>query len=215
MKNYLLRAFSGIIIVSLIISLVFFYRAGFNVLLYIISYAMLWEWYDMTKSNIWANFCGFIIIPIAILSLLIISYLDHNGWILLTYFALIWSVDVMAMIGGKLIGGPKMAPHISPNKTLSGLLVGVISAVLVVRFISTLKINDFAQLISLEYILIDSAILAITAQISDLFISIFKRKFEIKDTGTIIPGHGGVLDRFDSIILTAPIVAFWLNNFYN
>jgi phosphatidate cytidylyltransferase len=116
---------------------------------------------------------------------------------------LIWSVDTMAMIGGKILQGPKLAPSISPNKTISGLLTGVISAVIIVIIIwqkNNLLINNIYN------VCLYTMLLAVMAQVSDLLVSFFKRKFKVKDSGNIIPGHGGVLDRFDSIILTAPII---------
>jgi phosphatidate cytidylyltransferase len=116
---------------------------------------------------------------------------------------IIVTVDTMAMVGGKLIGGRKLAPTISPNKTVSGLLTGLIFASCIPFIVGIYKpIFNF----SMVYIVAGTIILGFFAQMSDLFISIFKRKFGVKDSGSIIPGHGGVLDRFDSFILTAPML---------
>lgn len=120
----------------------------------------------------------------------------------------------MAMYGGKLIEGPKLSPRLSPKKTISGLLSGVFSAGLVaflLQFIPRYNISNFISQETIEIILI-AMILASIGQMSDLFISFFKRRFKIKDTGSIIPGHGGALDRFDSIILTAPIFLYFILN---
>ncbi|MGI4775839.1 MAG: phosphatidate cytidylyltransferase, partial [Janthinobacterium lividum] len=129
--------------------------------------------------------------------------------ILLIYFAVIWSVDSFAMLGGQKFEGPKLAPKISPNKTWSGLITGVLagtlSSILIYMIMQTLDISQ-QLVITKTNLVIASIMIGLTAQLSDLFISYFKRKFKIKDSGNIIPGHGGVLDRFDSIILTAPIL---------
>ena len=124
----------------------------------------------------------------------------------------------MAMFGGKLIGGYKLAPRVSPNKTISGLLCGIFSAALFVNILSMISPSSIHiyEMFSQIELTVYTLMFGVLAQISDLTVSVFKRKFGIKDTGKIIPGHGGVLDRFDSIILTAPIfVLFTLTNFVN
>ena len=143
-----------------------------------------------------------------------ISEIDYNGWLLATFFIIIWSVDSFAMFIGKWLQGPKLAPILSPKKTISGLLGGITAGVLfplLLKLIPSYKLPYYGQISN--FLLIGQfIILAGVAQASDLFISYFKRKFKIKDSGNIIPGHGGMLDRFDSIILTAPIVAFYLHS---
>lgn len=164
---------------------------------------MLLEWYDMTRSSLVCSLVGQVMIPVSISALLLISHIDHSGWMIFSYFCMIWTVDTMAMIGGKIIKGPKFAPVISPNKTISGLIIGVTSSTIVINILN-MKFNLFS--VSFMTVSIFCLGISFIAQCSDLFVSYFKRKFHIKDTGSIIPGHGGVLDRFDSIILTSPLV---------
>lgn len=219
MNNITLRFISGLILGTVFFIAIFTARPLLTIIIYIIAALMLIEWYDMIASgrrtNSGANridyIIGLILIPPAIASLLILSYIDINGGLLITYFTIIWSVDIAAMFGGKLIGGPKLAPRISPKKTISGLIVGVGCAAVSVNILINIlpsrvnicRIYDLSQSKLTLFVII----IGIIAQMSDLTISIFKRKYNIKDTGTIIPGHGGVLDRFDSIILTAPLFA--------
>ena len=120
----------------------------------------------------------------------------------------------MAMVGGKLVGGPKLAPKTSPNKTISGLIIGVSSAIISLNILTLIPAYSLPYMIAKSNVSLSffALIIGVTAQISDLSISLLKRKFNIKDTGTIIPGHGGALDRFDSIILTAPLIALYLLN---
>ncbi|MFK7974238.1 MAG: phosphatidate cytidylyltransferase [Rickettsiaceae bacterium] len=209
--NLLLRLISGMILCTVFLVSIFFIRPVFYIVLYLIATLMLSEWYNMTKTSTRHLMLGLILIPSAIISLMLISNIDQNGWLLVTYFCFIWSVDCMAMVGGKLIGGIKFAPKISPNKTVSGLFTGVLSAVITVNLLMLLPQYWVPKLPALSIIKLSSyvLILGLLAQTSDLYVSVFKRKFNIKDTGTIIPGHGGMLDRFDSIILTAPIVAIY------
>lgn len=117
-------------------------------------------------------------------------------------FAIVWSADTLAYVFGRLIGGPKLAPSISPNKTWAGLAGalagGVVASGLVIWFG---KLNSVVPLILL------GAGFALIEQIGDLFESAAKRKFGIKDSGTIIPGHGGVLDRVDGLMFVAVAAA--------
>ena len=131
---------------------------------------------------------------------------------MLTYFVIIWVVDTFAMFGGKLIGGKKLTPNLSPNKTYSGLASGCLFAASVPFFLKMLPFYDPIILdnLSIDAIIFLSILIGLIAQASDLFISYFKRKFDIKDTGDIIPGHGGMLDRFDSWVFSAPCLLLLL-----
>ena len=106
----------------------------------------------------------------------------------------IWLFDTFSFLGGKIIGGKKLMPSISSGKTQSGLLFGII-ATLLSFYIYSLIINDF----SLNYLLF-IIIIIIFAFFGDVIASIVKRMSSIKDSGSIMPGHGGLLDRLDSFI---------------
>jgi len=213
-QNFLIRSISGLVLATIILASIFLYRPLFIIFVYIIAALMLFEWYDMTKNEklYIYNFIGQILIIIPITSILIISSLDQFGWILLTFFMTLSSVDTMAMIGGKMIGGPKLAPKISPNKTISGLLAGTSFACIMVNLLTLIPSFELPHMLHQKpsSLTIHILILGMVAQCSDLLVSFFKRKFKIKDTGSIIPGHGGALDRFDSIILTAPLIVLYL-----
>ena len=106
----------------------------------------------------------------------------------------IWLFDTFSFLGGKIIGGKKLMPSISSGKTQSGLLVGII-ATLFSFYIYSIIVNDF----SLKYLLFISIIIFF-AFLGDVIASIIKRTSSIKDSGSILPGHGGLLDRLDSFI---------------
>ncbi|MEY4463153.1 MAG: hypothetical protein RLZZ81_124 [Pseudomonadota bacterium] len=210
-QNIYLRILSGIVLVPLFVVAILWFKPLFYILMILVGMGMLSEWYNMTYSSIPYRLIGLIIIPIPIALLILLE--DTNSRLIMLYFCIIWSVDTFAMIGGKTFKGAKLAPKISPKKTWSGLITGVLSSGLVavlVSFIPSFHIENY-YFSNKVYLFIISCILALIAQLSDLFISYFKRKFNIKDSGHIIPGHGGVLDRFDSIILTAPIL-FLISN---
>jgi phosphatidate cytidylyltransferase len=127
--------------------------------------------------------------------------LRHMIWLL----ALVWATDTAAYAAGRSLGGPKLAPAISPAKTWSGLLGGIFAAGLIGAVAAKLTGRpDMTEFVIL------SAVLAAWAEIGDLAESALKRRFEIKDTGTLIPGHGGMLDRLDSLLFAAPLAALWL-----
>ena len=202
------RIISGLIIGILFIISILFYRNLFNLIIFITAGLMLFEWYKMTNKSTFFCLAGLIIIPFPVSTILFISEIDKIGWFLLTYFSVVWAVDIMAMGGGKLLSGPKLAPVLSPHKTISGLLTGVVSSMFVPWILKILPGYNISYIMpySTFVICIICGFIGLMAQVSDLFISFFKRKFSVKDSGNIIPGHGGVLDRFDSFILTAPLV---------
>ncbi|WP_428908632.1 phosphatidate cytidylyltransferase [Niallia sp. Krafla_26] len=117
---------------------------------------------------------------------------------------IIWATDSGAYFIGKAMGKRKLWPEISPNKTIEGSLGGIISAV-VVSVVYGLITGMEIQLIYLSFITI---ILSIFGQIGDLVESALKRHYQVKDSGNILPGHGGILDRFDSLLFVWPLIHF-------
>ncbi len=119
----------------------------------------------------------------------------------------VWTTDVFAYFVGGLLGGPKLAPRISPGKTWSGLMGGVLAATVIGGLLYGMFIPFDVLEISLQNFLL-AALMAISAQIGDLGESWLKRKQMVKDSGKLIPGHGGLLDRVDGLILSTPLLAF-------
>jgi phosphatidate cytidylyltransferase len=208
-SNMTLRVLSALVMGPLFIVAIIFSKLLFCALMLLITIGMLYEWYNMTMSSTLHVLFGCIIVPISTISLAVVASGGENHWLLLVYFVTIWSVDSFAMIGGKNIGGPKLAPKISPKKTWSGLITGVAGAAAMVYLLSLIPGFSLQQVHCRSHLIIAVIFLALIEQMSDLFISYFKRKFAIKDSGTLIPGHGGVLDRFDGIILTAPLLLIY------
>lgn len=121
---------------------------------------------------------------------------------------IVWSADVMAYFFGRIIGGPKLAPQISPKKTWAGMLGAIVGAVLASGLWSQLSQISLWPLAGL------AAAFAVVEQGGDIFESAFKRRYGVKDSGNLIPGHGGVLDRIDgliAVILIAAIIGFTHN----
>jgi phosphatidate cytidylyltransferase len=117
----------------------------------------------------------------------------------ITLLVAVWATDSFAYFAGRKFGGAKLAPKISPNKTWSGLAGGVVGSALTTGLLAW--IFDFEA--AGAYVIIGAA-LAVVAQMGDLFESFMKRRADVKDSGTIIPGHGGLLDRIDGVLTAAP-----------
>ncbi len=117
-------------------------------------------------------------------------------------FVAVWSCDTGAYFAGRGIGGPKLAPGISPKKTWSGLLGGMFAAALV-----SAALAAFVEYGSVVLFAVLGAVLALISQCGDLAESVVKRRFGVKDSGALIPGHGGILDRVDGILFAAPALA--------
>jgi phosphatidate cytidylyltransferase len=129
---------------------------------------------------------------------------------ILTLFATIWAADIFAYFGGKLIGGPKIAEGLSPNKTWSGILTGALAGAAAGYGLGA-AFGAEAGLSSVWALL--GALLAFTGLMGDLLESFLKRRFGVKDASRFIPGHGGVLDRIDGLmmatLLTGATLAAW------
>jgi phosphatidate cytidylyltransferase len=117
-------------------------------------------------------------------------------------FAIVWATDIFAYFVGRAVGGPKLAPRFSPKKTWSGAVAGVVAAVIVAIMIARL-----AGLGGLLPIVVIAVLLSIAAQAGDLFESLLKRRFGVKDSSHLIPGHGGLMDRLDGLVAAATLAA--------
>lgn len=121
----------------------------------------------------------------------------------LALFAIIWASDIFAYFGGKILGGPKIAVGLSPNKTWSGIITGTLAGALAGYGCGTLFHVD--PELRVAWLLI-GALIAFTGLMGDLFESFLKRRFGVKDASRLIPGHGGVLDRIDSLMAATLLV---------
>ena len=115
---------------------------------------------------------------------------------------IIWSSDVGAYLAGRLIGGPKLWPAISPGKTWAGAIGGLLAAIVIAATVAANFPHDPATILRA---ILFAALLSITGQAGDLMESALKRHFGRKDSGTLIPGHGGLLDRVDGLLAAAPV----------
>ena len=154
---------------------------------------------------------GFFAAGIVLIGLFCIAFLwlraypDHGLALVIWLGGAVWLTDTGAYLAGKTVGGPKMAPRISPNKTWAGMAGGALAAVLW----SAGWLAWYGGVALLPYALVAAGV-AVLAQAGDLSVSVAKRRFGVKDSSNLIPGHGGVLDRLDGMLLTGPAVVLVL-----
>ncbi|MBF6607169.1 MAG: phosphatidate cytidylyltransferase, partial [Flavobacterium sp.] len=144
---------------------------------------------------------GYIIIPFILIPKIPVFGGDYNSAILIAIFIMFWTNDTFAFIIGKTIGRTKLFERISPKKTVEGFVGGLIFTMLAGILIADFYVKEdrFVWMFS-------AIIISIFGTLGDLVESKFKRIADVKDSGTIMPGHGGILDRLDSVIFAAPIL---------
>ena len=141
---------------------------------------------------------GFAYVAVTLISLIALRDSEAGLWFIFYLFLVVWGTDVAAYVCGRSFGGPKLWPAISPNKTWSGALGGVLfSSFLGMGFVA------FMQGDALVWAFVLAVMLSAVSQLGDLFESSFKRKFKVKDSSQLIPGHGGLLDRVDGLAAAA------------
>jgi phosphatidate cytidylyltransferase len=126
-------------------------------------------------------------------------------WTVIMWFVMIWICDTFAYFGGSALGKHKLAPEISPKKSVEGFVFGLTGAMLVGLIFSWIKLVPFHLYVNLGL----GLIIGLFGQIGDLVESRIKRMAGVKDSSNILPGHGGIMDRFDSIVFTAPILVIY------
>jgi phosphatidate cytidylyltransferase len=128
-------------------------------------------------------------------------------WLVCFPLVVTWVCDTAAMFGGRAFGGPKLWPVVSPGKTRSGALAGVVGALLVAPIFSAWVFPRWGVDLSLGRALVIAAVLSVAGQVGDLAESLFKREAGVKDSSHLLPGHGGILDRLDSLYFVMPVTA--------
>jgi phosphatidate cytidylyltransferase len=201
------RAATALVGIPIVLMVLFHGGWPFMALLYLLFFLSLWEWIGMTVLLPKTPFRGvMLVVGVFYLSLTLLAVaklsLFWGPWYLFLLLIMVWVSDTAAYLTGKGIGGPKMAPTISPNKTWAGMFGAVIGPAIAGFVLTSIWPQDNDGLSGVPYLLI-GACLGFTGQCGDLMISAFKRKVGVKDTSQILPGHGGVLDRIDALLLMA------------
>lgn len=173
-------------------------------LMIILSMCLIVFFKEIKVRDVGLTLLGIFYIPFLLFHII---YLGNTKYIWLI-FIIAFGTDTFAYITGNLIGKTKLSPNVSPNKTVEGSIGGIIGAIIL--SIIYANINDIGSTVD---IVIISFIGSVISQIGDLTASKIKRQAGIKDYGFIMPGHGGVLDRFDSIIFATPVIYYYISIF--
>lgn len=220
MSNLVKRVLSALILAPIFLYVIYKGGVPYLGLVMLLFAFFMYEWSMITKKAeqriLWFLF-GFLYLGFACVVMLMLSLgtfrrdffgLENFPAILFIVIILVWINDISSYFVGRLIGGPKLAPKISPNKTWAGAIGGV-GGCLIFFFVMNIFSNFGAGLMTDSAFfsaLVVHILIPIIAQIGDLFESWVKRKFGVKDSGNIIPGHGGLLDRFDGLILVMNVI---------
>jgi phosphatidate cytidylyltransferase len=163
------------------------------------------EWLVLCRRSGWAPLrpVGLAYIALAGVALLWLRHDPGTGRADVLFLLLVvWAGDIGAYLIGRWIGGPRLAPRISPGKTWSGAIGGLLAAV-AAGLLAAHVLSDAATLRAVAI----AVVLGVVAQAGDLLESFVKRWLQVKDSGQLIPGHGGLLDRLDGLLATAPVAA--------
>ena len=180
------------------------------------------RWHEEIRAEQIAQlFFVSVVYPIALTTLVYIrDSVDtaHGLFYTILVFSCAWAADAGAYFAGRFFGKHKMAPKISPNKTVEGLVGGVITSLLfsvVISVVFSAVMNANGTPMQIHYLSLLGATLlgTMVGVFGDLVASVMKRQNGIKDYGTIMPGHGGIVDRFDSVFFVAPAIFVWLQFF--
>ena len=209
-SEFFKRIVSSLILLPLVIYIIIYNNSIFILFLIICLIISLYEWISMKKNKI-INFVGLFFLFFTFFLAYQLRYeFDGNYTYFLITILICVCTDIGGYIFGKVFKGPKLT-KISPNKTYSGMIGGFLLPILILQILFSLKSLNIEINLSINSVLFIFFI-SFFSQIGDICISYFKRKSKIKDTGKLIPGHGGLLDRIDGIIFSIPASYFIISN---
>lgn len=147
----------------------------------------------------------YVVIPFYVMLLLRGTETESSNWLYLVgMFVLIWTNDTFAYLTGRFLGATKLFERISPKKTWEGTIGGIVFSIIAGFLIAYFMKDDVV------FWMVSAFLVSLAAIFGDLFESMLKRNAEIKDSGSVMPGHGGVLDRFDAALFGAPVFYLWM-----
>ena len=212
-SEFIKRVFSSIILFPIVLSILIEGSILFNFFIFICLILTAYEWFQMTKLNIQKIF-GLIFIIISFYTIFKIRNDFNKDYFHILFITIICiSTDIGGYIFGKLLKGPKLTA-LSPNKTYAGVFGSfILSIIITILFFQiTFEIFNF-RFTEKTFIFVFAV--SLVSQMGDIIISYFKRLSKIKDTGKIIPGHGGILDRIDGMIFAFPFSYIFISIIIN
>ena len=205
-RDLRVRVASAVVLAPLGLAALWLGGPVWNAMIVLLAAGMAWEWSAMcAKAQVRPLvrvLTGVAYIAPASVALIWLRGGEAGRADVLFVLLIVWASDIGAYLAGRLFGGPRLAPRISPGKTWSGAIGGLVAAALV-GVVAALLVPD-ARVLPAALL---AACLGIASQTGDLLESALKRRFGVKDSGRLIPGHGGLLDRLDGMLLAAPLAA--------
>jgi len=211
------RIITSIILIAIFLNCLFISKESWLILLAVISIISFSEFFNLIKKIYKKFFSRLILLAISFLVLLLFTYSAYKirneyGEMVMIFVLLICIFsDIGGYVVGKSVGGKKLT-KISPNKTISGSVGSFLFSLFPIGIYVLLLIitnKDYFKLALDDEVIVACLLLSLTCQLGDLLISFFKRKAKVKDTGNILPGHGGILDRIDGIIFAVIASLIW------
>lgn len=202
-----LRTLTALLLGPVVLALLWVGGWAFLAFVALLALGLIWEWLALCRAGRWRVGTRFGGIAGIILWACLLGWLRADPAAgranVIGLVLVVWASDIGAYLAGRLIGGPKLAPLISPGKTWAGAAGGVIASVLVSIIAASILIEkpDFMPA------LLIGACLSVCGQAGDLAESVAKRRSGVKDSGRLVPGHGGLLDRLDAMMAAVPAAA--------
>ena len=205
------RVISGTLYVSILWSATSYSELTFSVLFALIGVICTYEMWQLRKDQSKLIAFSYVIVPFIIIQFF--GFTDYNSpefkfdsSPILVLFIMTWIFDTFAYLVGSKIGKNKILPKISPKKSWEGFIGGFIFTLLSVYFI-----NQYFECFTLNFLILLAFIIPFTASAGDFIASYYKRIANVKDSGIIIPGHGGMLDRMDAFMISIPVLYILIN----
>jgi phosphatidate cytidylyltransferase len=190
-------------VVALVLSAPFLAIGNVNAALVVLALGLVAVSFRAAEPRIWAA-AGFLYAAAAQAASILVRLDQAKGLsALILVLLVVWATDIGGYFAGRAIGGPKLWPRVSPKKTWAGAIGGFVASLLVAIGFSASDLGKTLPLVIL------AAMLSVAAQLGDLFESAIKRRFGVKDSGHIIPGHGGVMDRLDGFVAAIVLAAIF------
>ena len=213
MSEFVKRVLSGVLYVFVLWTATYYSQVSFVVLFIILGSICLFEMWILRKGK--SKIIPFIYVLTPFLIVQLFGFTDRNYPLkefdsspILILFVLTWVFDSFAYIIGSRFGKNRIMPKISPKKSWEGFLGGMVFTVLSVYYI-----NQFFDSFTINFLIILSLIVPFTATAGDFIESYYKREAGVKDSGNLIPGHGGFLDRMDALMISIPVLYLLINIF--
>ena len=175
-------------------------------MLILLMFVYVFSYPRYRAKQVMASFFGVFYVAVMLSYIYQIRTLDNGMYLAFLIFICSWGCDTCAYCVGKLIGRHKMSPKLSPKKSVEGGIGGVVGTALLAALYCFVFRNAMGK--NIAVIAVIAAVAGMISMVGDLTASAIKRNYDIKDYGHLIPGHGGILDRFDSMIITAPIIYY-------